>query len=63
MTLRFDILMIELQVKVLHEDDIAASDAVGETTHYLSVPRKIPTDKEMQELKEHIKKMKVSKYF
>ena len=37
-----------------------ATNAVGEDPYYRSVPKKIPTDKEMQEIKEHIRKMKVS---
>ena len=42
----------------MHDDDIAATSAVGEAPYPIP-PKKIPTDKEMQELKEHIKKMKV----
>ena len=42
----------------MHEDDLAATSAVGEAPYPLP-PKKIPTDKEMQELKDHIKKMKV----
>ena len=37
-----------------------ATNAVGEDPYYRTVPKKIPTDKEMQEIKEHIRKMKVN---
>ena len=53
-------LKLFFKVNELHDDDKIASDAVGEPTFYKSNPRTIPTDKEMQELKDHIKKMKVT---
>ena len=37
-----------------------ATNAVGEDPYYRIAPKKIPTDKEMQEIKEHIRKMRVS---
>ena len=43
---------------MLHDDDKMASKAVDEKPFALR-PAKIPTDDEMQQLKEHIKKMKV----
>ena len=44
---------------MLHSEDEAASGEVGEETYKLRLGM-IPTDKEMKELKEHIREMKVS---
>jgi len=46
-----------VEVNDLHNDDEIVSDAVGEPVYKL-IPKTIPTDKEMQELKDHIKRMK-----
>ena len=43
---------------MLHNDDKIASKAVEEKPFAIR-PGKIPTDEEMQQLKDHIKKMKV----
>ena len=49
----------KFKVNLLHGDDEAASGEVGEEPYKLRLGM-IPTDKEMKELKEHIREMKVS---
>ena len=49
----------KFKVNLLHSDDEAASGEVGEEPYKLRLGM-IPTDKEMKELKEHIREMKVS---